>query len=52
MQAIGLCSHSSIESAAELLSAAYEFHPVVPLSLRGPMDDAVVCFLSNLGRKI
>jgi len=33
------------------LSAAYEFQPVA-VETHGPMDDATVCFLSDLGRKI
>jgi len=33
------------------LSAAYEFQPVAVETHR-PMDDATVCFLSDLGRKI
>ena len=33
------------------LSAAYEFQPVA-VETHGPMDDDMVCFLSNLGRKV
>ena len=33
------------------LSAAYEFQPVA-VETHGPMDDATVWFLSDLGRKI